>query len=97
MFAWIIELFFKVKTGKTGLIDHPSPVCSEQSVFIRISKSLIIDIEILTLRIQMLNHFRIEWSFNSGERCSLSLDFPPKMNGLSFTPPTYRLTPVIEV
>jgi len=34
--------------GKTGAIDHPSPVCSEQSVLIRISNSLIIDIKVLT-------------------------------------------------
>lgn len=35
---------------KTGGIDHHSPVCNKQSVFIRISKSLFIDIEILTIR-----------------------------------------------
>jgi hypothetical protein len=45
--------------GKTRLIDHLSPVWSELSVFIRDSKSLIIDIEILTFRIRVLTHFRI--------------------------------------
>ena len=62
-------------SGKTRGIDHPSPICSEQAVFIRISKSLIIDIEILTFRYRVLSNFLIDWSFHSGFGWSLAQDF----------------------
>jgi hypothetical protein len=62
-------------TAKTGGTDHPSPVRSEESGFIRISNSLIIDVEIITFRSRVLSDFRNEWSFISGIRCSLAPDF----------------------
>lgn len=67
------------KTGKTGCIDHPSPACSEQSVLLKSSKSLNIDIETLTFRDWVVSNFRIGWSQNSGERCSLSPDFAVRL------------------
>jgi len=56
-------------SAKAGGIDHPSPVRSEQSVFIRISNSFIIDIEINTFLSRVLSDYRDEWSFISGIMC----------------------------
>ena len=62
--------------GKTGVSDHPFPVCGEHSKCFQIDKSLIIDIEIHTFRNRVLRSFRNRWSTNSGERCSMTAEFP---------------------
>ena len=55
------------QSGKTGNIDHSCPVCSEQSVFIGIIKSLFADIETLTLA----SLSSPPWRIGSGIGCSV--------------------------